>query len=74
MQKQPQQLDIEYYANRQGLNVFTTIILIFLHIGAIGALFCFTWGRLAAAVVAVLLRHRARHQHGLSSPAHPSVL
>jgi stearoyl-CoA desaturase (delta-9 desaturase) len=51
MQKQ-QQLDFEYYANRQGLNVFTTIVLIFLHIGAIGALFCFSWGRLAAAVVA----------------------
>ena len=29
MQKQ----EIEYYANRQGLNVFTTIVLIFLHIG-----------------------------------------
>jgi fatty-acid desaturase len=47
MQKQ----DVEYYANRQGLNVFTTIVLIFLHIGAIAALFFFSWGRLAAAVV-----------------------
>jgi fatty-acid desaturase len=43
--------DVEYYANRQGMNVFTTIILIFLHIGAIASLFYFTWGRFAAAVV-----------------------
>jgi stearoyl-CoA desaturase (delta-9 desaturase) len=43
--------DVEYYANRQGMNVFTTIILIFLHIGAIASLFYFSWGRLAAAVV-----------------------
>jgi len=43
--------DVEYYANRQGLNVFTTIVLIFLHIGAIAALFCFSWGRLATALV-----------------------
>jgi stearoyl-CoA desaturase (delta-9 desaturase) len=41
----------EYYANRKGLNTFTTIVLIFLHIGAIGAFFCFSWGRLAAAIV-----------------------
>jgi stearoyl-CoA desaturase (delta-9 desaturase) len=46
-----QRHEIEYYANRQGLNVFTTIVLVFLHIGAIAALFCFSWGRLAAAVV-----------------------
>jgi fatty-acid desaturase len=43
--------DVEYYANRQGMNVFTTIVLIFLHIGAIASLFYFTWGRFAAAVV-----------------------
>src|SRR5215831_569535 len=43
--------EVEYYANRQGLNVFTTLILIFLHVGAIGAFFCFSWGRLAAALV-----------------------
>jgi fatty-acid desaturase len=46
-----QKPDVEYYANRQGMNVFTTIILIFLHIGAIASLFYFSWGRLAAAVV-----------------------
>ena len=39
-----------YYANRQGLNVFTSIILVFLHIGAIAAFFFFTWQRLAVAV------------------------
>ena len=49
--KRMQKQDIEYYANRQGLNVFTTIVLIFLHIGAFAAFFCFSWGRLAAAVV-----------------------
>jgi fatty-acid desaturase len=46
-----QKPDVEYYANRQGMNVFTTIVLIFLHIGAIASLFYFSWGRLAAAVV-----------------------
>jgi len=39
-----------YFANRQGLNVFTSIILVLLHIGAIAAFFCFTWQRLAVAV------------------------
>jgi stearoyl-CoA desaturase (delta-9 desaturase) len=47
MQNQPP----HYYANRQGLNVFTSIILVLLHIGAIAAFFCFTWQRLAVAAV-----------------------
>ena len=67
-----QKPDVEYYANRQGMNVFTTIVLIFLHIGAIASLFYFTWERFAAAVVHVLLRHRARDQHGLPPAAYPS--
>ena len=46
MQKQ----EFEYYANRKGLNVFTTLVLILLHAGAIAALFFFSWGRLATAV------------------------
>jgi len=41
----------QYYANRQGLNVFTSLILILLHIGAIAAFFCFTWQRFAVAVI-----------------------
>jgi fatty-acid desaturase len=41
----------QYYANRSGLNVFTSLILILLHIGAIAAFFCFTWQRFAVAVV-----------------------
>jgi len=40
-----------YYANRQGLNVFTSIILVLLHVGAIAAFFCFSWQRLAVAAV-----------------------
>ena len=40
-----------YYANRQGLNVFTSIVLVLLHVGAIAAFFCFSWQRLAVAVV-----------------------
>ncbi len=40
-----------YYANRQGLNVFTSLILVLLHVGAIGAFFCFSWNRLAVAIV-----------------------
>src|SRR5579883_2039011 len=39
-----------FYAKRQGLNWFTTLVLIILHIGAVGALFCFSWKRLAVAV------------------------
>ncbi len=38
-----------FYAKRQGLNWFTTLVLIVLHIGAVGALFCFSWKRLAVA-------------------------
>jgi len=41
----------QYYANRQGMNVFTTIILIVLHVGAVAAFFFFSWQRLAAAIV-----------------------
>jgi fatty-acid desaturase len=35
---------------RQGLNKFTTLVLVLLHIGAVAALFMFTWQRFAAAV------------------------
>ncbi|HUB31443.1 MAG TPA: fatty acid desaturase [Bryobacteraceae bacterium] len=38
-----------YYAKRQGLNWFTSLVLVILHLGAIAALFCFTWQRLAVA-------------------------
>lgn len=41
----------QYYANRRGLNVFTTLILILLHIGAIAAFFYFSWQRFAVSVV-----------------------
>jgi len=37
-------------AEPAGLNVFTSVVLVFLHIGAIAALFMFTWQRLAVAV------------------------
>ena len=40
----------KYFAKRQGLNGFTTFILILLHIGAVAALFMFTWQRFAVAV------------------------
>jgi stearoyl-CoA desaturase (delta-9 desaturase) len=39
-----------YFATRQGLNWFTSLVLVVLHIGAVGALFCFSWPRLAVAV------------------------
>jgi stearoyl-CoA desaturase (delta-9 desaturase) len=42
---------IEFYSKRQGLNWFTTLVLVLLHIGAVGALFCFTWQRLAVSIV-----------------------
>jgi stearoyl-CoA desaturase (delta-9 desaturase) len=41
----------QQHSQRQGLNVFTSIVLVVLHIGAIAALFCFTWQRLAVAAV-----------------------
>ncbi len=34
----------------QKLNLTTTLVLVFLHLGAIGALFCFSWVNLAVAV------------------------
>jgi stearoyl-CoA desaturase (delta-9 desaturase) len=45
------QSNLNYYAKRQGMNTFTTIVLIFLHIGAIAAFFCFSWTNLLAAIV-----------------------
>ena len=38
-------------SNRLGLNWFTTIVLVVLHIGAVAALFCFSWQRLAVAIL-----------------------
>jgi fatty-acid desaturase len=43
--------DGRYFVSRQGLNVFTSVILVLLHIGAIAALFMFSWQRLAATIV-----------------------
>ena len=42
---------INYYAKRQGMNTFTTLVLVFLHIGALAALFTFSWTNLIAAIV-----------------------
>jgi stearoyl-CoA desaturase (delta-9 desaturase) len=49
MQKQTPTQAPAYYANRQGLNFFTSLVLVVLHVGAVAALFCFTWQRLAVA-------------------------
>jgi stearoyl-CoA desaturase (delta-9 desaturase) len=38
-------------ARRQGLNYFTTFILVVLHIGAVAALFMFSWKALAVAAI-----------------------
>ncbi len=43
--------DPKFYSTRHGMNWFTSVVLVVLHIGAIGALFCFTWQRLAVAVL-----------------------
>jgi stearoyl-CoA desaturase (delta-9 desaturase) len=45
------QNDFHFYTNREGMNWFTTLVLVVLHIGAIGALFCFSWERLGVALV-----------------------
>ena len=45
------QSNLNYYAKRQGMNTFTTVVLVFLHIGAVAALFQFSWTNLAAALV-----------------------
>jgi fatty-acid desaturase len=41
--------DIQYFTARKGLNWFTTVVLVALHIGAVGALFTFSWANLAVA-------------------------
>ena len=43
--------DPKFYSTRQGMNWFTSLVLVVLHIGAIAALFCFTWQRLAVGVL-----------------------
>ena len=45
------QSNLNYYAKRQGMNTFTTMVLVFLHIGAVAAFFQFSWTNLAAALV-----------------------
>ena len=45
------QNDLKFYTTREGMNWFTTVVLVVLHIGAIGAFFCFSWQRLAVALV-----------------------
>jgi len=44
------QSQAKHLVTRQGLNVFTTIVLVFLHIGAFAALFFFSWQRLLVTV------------------------
>ena len=62
-------------AKRQGLNKFTAIVLVLLHIAAIAALFRFSWKALADCRRAFVLHdHRPRHQHGISPAAHAPVL
>jgi stearoyl-CoA desaturase (delta-9 desaturase) len=43
--------DIQYFTTRKGLNWFTTLVLVVLHIGAVAALFTFSWRNLAAAAI-----------------------
>jgi stearoyl-CoA desaturase (delta-9 desaturase) len=43
---------LDYFAKRQGLNAFTTVVLVLLHIGAVAALFMFSWKVLIVSVVA----------------------
>ena len=43
--------NVDYLNERQGLNWFTSLVLVFLHIGAVAALFMFSWRAFAVAVV-----------------------
>ena len=43
--------DIVYFNNRKGLNWFTTFVLVVLHIGAVAALFDFTWRNFIVSLV-----------------------
>jgi len=45
------QSGVDYFAQRQGLNVWTAVIYALIHLGAIAALFMFSWQRLAVAVM-----------------------
>ena len=60
--------------DRQKMNWFTTVVLVLLHIGAIAALFMFSWSRPGRRRLLALGGHRARHQHGLPPAAHAPVL
>jgi hypothetical protein len=44
------------------------------HLGAIAALFMFSWRALAVAVFLYWMLYRPRHQHGIPPAAHAQVL
>ena len=44
------QTDVAIILDRKGLNLPTTLVLVAFHIGAVAALFCFSWTAFAAAV------------------------
>ena len=61
-------------AKRQGLNRFTAYFLVFLHVGAVAALFMFSWKALAVAAVLYYVTIGLGHQHGLPPAAHAPLL
>ena len=58
---------------QKGPNWFTTSFMVLFHVGAVAALFMFTWKALICASFSGS-RHQRRHRHVLSPPAYASRL
>ena len=56
------------------MNWVTAIFMGLFHVGAIAALFFFSWKAFAVAAVLWWIADQPGHRHGLSSPAHASRL
>ncbi len=52
----------------------TTLVIIAFHLGAVAALFMFSWKPFLVAMFPVVGRRRLRHRYGLPSPPHASRL
>ena len=61
--------------HRYGIvNWLTCIVMVVFHVGAVAALFHFSWTLLAIAFVLYWMARRLRHRHGLSPAAHAPLL
>ena len=61
-------------AEPQKINWTNSIAFGLFHVGAVAALFMFSWQRLRGRPFPLLDVYRPRHQHGLPSAAHAPVV